>query len=1234
MPYEEKDAGVAFVFCRNTGRILLERRSAHVNNPHTIGLFGGAREDTAESYGETATRELYEETGLNLKPIRVIRINERTGCAVFIVDEEVKPRKLSKESSGFMWVSELPEAYRLHPAMAENVRLYTKLWSRLKELQAKEDPDVSPELLAWFKDSKVVDAGGRPLRMFHGSSYSIKEFSHEYIGHGNDEHGPGFYFTSRPDVASSYQNDPTAQAAVEVQPWPSNLDRLEHVQDLPGSTGPKLMRDTSNSARYILKTGRPEIIDNAITADRLYEKAGASVPGSEPFYGKLGEHVTKLSRFVQGTPLGEYLQSADPEAQQACRNKIREHFIVDALLANWDVLGGRQDNVIVDEDGTPYRIDNSGALEYRALGEPREFGDQVNEIDSMRCPETNPVCCEMFGDLTADDLRSQYQRIWPDQNSINSFLESAPWRIQTVLRARMFDMHQRLFREVTGAIEPPNAGPNVMPVYLRIRKPVGAVPLTRVQLTKIIMRASDDALTNFGDVDHYGRAAVIRDAVEAFADQEDPKHQVLCLGRDLFPGEPGKYLEILTAATGYDGILVHHPRNTIAVVFHPNQIKSVFNSGSYSRRSNDVIATVEPQSEDRAFNTIVRAAKQVFGSDAKEATSRTGNRSLVVALRKTTAVFGAVEIISREGHADVHLYPVVVSVELKRPGYDNVGGGVSRTAMVCRYPQKAFEQLKAMVTKHPLRSMFAEALRIPLLNEVQEAVATVEPQQRDSNHEAFKKLCASLHAHGDLWIKTRRGFRIDVGSNGHEVKIESSYNGDLLHTVEVVMPELDPEDPRSHYPRARLSGSHWVVLRPVFKSITGKLISDYARILFEQVKDRIPCIQMKAVGGRYVDPSETVTATVEPGQGVTWDTVYRIGDFLKNNGHEIQHAGASFDFTKMHRYAHGGMDGDWKSSKWEHHGDPGYLRGEIYFELAGQEIDVTIKIVGMASKSGSMQGVAHDNDSMRLKVVQPKAAAEKILERIIDTAARCGMHPANEALATVEPPDVNAELAGLPSIAGRRYSVNADNNVFVIRGDKTDVSGTSQAQKYELESINSKPRRGGIEITYGTEHKVCGVAGFGCLGLDSVFNVTPFTARKIQERVVDLLEHIARNAGFALLKELQQQCLETRDGYSRISDTHAGKLFKLGYDPKRGLYMNAVAYVDVYDVNRQPKMFLAGSEPHEHWNRGKLVEEPWCQRHELVTRRDLGNVFLHGNTGSLNEVLAAFIETYRDHENS
>ena len=68
MPYEEKDAGVAFVFCRNTGRILLERRSAHVNNPHTIGLFGGAREDTAESYGETATRELYEETGLNLKP--------------------------------------------------------------------------------------------------------------------------------------------------------------------------------------------------------------------------------------------------------------------------------------------------------------------------------------------------------------------------------------------------------------------------------------------------------------------------------------------------------------------------------------------------------------------------------------------------------------------------------------------------------------------------------------------------------------------------------------------------------------------------------------------------------------------------------------------------------------------------------------------------------------------------------------------------------------------------------------------------------------------------------------------------------------------------------------------------------------------------------------------------------------------------------------------------------------
>lgn len=56
----------------------------------------------------------------------------------------------------------------------------------------------------WFGKSKVLDADGKPLIVYHGSGTIISEFSHEFSGQGNEQLGSGFYFTTDETEAERY----------------------------------------------------------------------------------------------------------------------------------------------------------------------------------------------------------------------------------------------------------------------------------------------------------------------------------------------------------------------------------------------------------------------------------------------------------------------------------------------------------------------------------------------------------------------------------------------------------------------------------------------------------------------------------------------------------------------------------------------------------------------------------------------------------------------------------------------------------------------------------------------------------------------------------------------------------------------------------------------------------------------------------------------------------------------
>lgn len=65
-------------------------------------------------------------------------------------------------------------------------------------------PTDTQSFLSWFGDSKVVDADGLPLVVYHGTASDVSEFSKQKIGSIFNSDKAGFFFSSEPDTASEY----------------------------------------------------------------------------------------------------------------------------------------------------------------------------------------------------------------------------------------------------------------------------------------------------------------------------------------------------------------------------------------------------------------------------------------------------------------------------------------------------------------------------------------------------------------------------------------------------------------------------------------------------------------------------------------------------------------------------------------------------------------------------------------------------------------------------------------------------------------------------------------------------------------------------------------------------------------------------------------------------------------------------------------------------------------------
>jgi len=240
----------------------------------------------------------------------------------------------------------------------------------------------------------------------------------------------------------------TKQVAVKpVEPqkkrdlFPESVNGLKTVRDLGGSTGAKLVEDDLGN-RFVMKRGAsPEHLRSECDADAAYIAAGVAVPEFR-LYEDSGTPV-KLSRFIDEA---KTLSALSKDERETVYNQLRKDFHVDVLLGNWDVLGLGMDNVLVDKNGKAWRIDNGGALGFRAQGEKKDKEDWeagwIDDVWSMRnlhpdSKKANANLGSAFGSVPTVKLVKAIR-----DGKFEGLLEKLPEKDKAIIRERIKEATQ------------------------------------------------------------------------------------------------------------------------------------------------------------------------------------------------------------------------------------------------------------------------------------------------------------------------------------------------------------------------------------------------------------------------------------------------------------------------------------------------------------------------------------------------------------------------------------------------------------------------------------------------------------------------------------------------------------------------------------------------------------------------------------------------------------------------
>ncbi|ECZ5235303.1 hypothetical protein AH156_20125 [Salmonella enterica subsp. enterica serovar Enteritidis] len=183
------------------------------------------------------------------------------------------------------------------------------------------------------------------------------------------------------------------------------VDNWKQIGPQQGSNPGGKFEDEDGNHWYVKFPKDEDHAKSEVLAARLYEAMGIGGQDAQIITrdGKIGI----ASRWTDGL--------SQASAGDLAKNEdVLDGFAADAWLGNWDVVGATYDNLKLNAHGKAIRVDAGGSLHYRAQGSKKgadEFGDVVDEIDSMRSKGKNSQTASVFGKMTDADIAASVSRV-------------------------------------------------------------------------------------------------------------------------------------------------------------------------------------------------------------------------------------------------------------------------------------------------------------------------------------------------------------------------------------------------------------------------------------------------------------------------------------------------------------------------------------------------------------------------------------------------------------------------------------------------------------------------------------------------------------------------------------------------------------------------------------------------------------------------------------------------------
>lgn len=179
-----------------------------------------------------------------------------------------------------------------------------------------------------------------------------------------------------------------------------DTDSLQRVGGRLGSNPAGIFADAAGRRFYVKQLEAPLYARNERLAAALYQLAGAPTL-TYVATARADQVATELVRLDK-----KNVAQLSPEERRQAQRWLAVH----AWTANWDAAGYQGDNQGVVA-GTVLTLDVGGALEFRAMGNPkgRAFGTRVGELDTLRRDGDNPFAVKLFVDMDDKALREAIQ---------------------------------------------------------------------------------------------------------------------------------------------------------------------------------------------------------------------------------------------------------------------------------------------------------------------------------------------------------------------------------------------------------------------------------------------------------------------------------------------------------------------------------------------------------------------------------------------------------------------------------------------------------------------------------------------------------------------------------------------------------------------------------------------------------------------------------------------------------